>query len=533
MQFIITNDGTVGSLSSSRILAEGVNKLVTWSEIAMLAVHFPERLKKKLLEEAKLYYETGSCNTEKHLKSAAFNPTLLEPDTLFWRIDSNSPSPFDCYFPLPLDELETRAEEGIITRYCQKILKRLVADYTGLKKNVKFHLSSSDGLHLCYSQTPEKFDVIDCSSLTDKVGLANLIVASSRRLEPHSDSLLITESINWSSMATTLKEYVEDSLCAPLSLIPTIYGLRLVTHVELGAAHVIERSYAAGSAPLTLTWRQAPRFENLPLSYSSSLELCLKNLEKKCYLKQDSKRPEMENCGLKCYTPLLFNIVIAKLTELTMKQEGDFKVKFIKSEVPPPFALAHKTLEAWANRYPVTLMKFTQPFTPAIEHVFAEHKLFKIPMLRIVLVPEDHYLVSIMKNVGVEKCSQIFPKDLAAQIPNVHYIDNLDFCKYANGQNASSVQVAFLLPKEHDFVRTHCAVLVDILTGHTMMFMGAIKDMQQQMFEEPHPTKTALSLPTKVAHQAAFLQAVSCEESENDYIVKITINSKDEPKGSK
>lgn len=528
MKFIVASEETC-SLPKRKTMCEGLDRLVTWCEAAMVAESFPEKLKKKLRHEARQYYETGSCNPKKLSQSAALNPTLLEPNTHLWRIEySSNPCPFQCYFPLPLSELETKAEEGIITRYCQKVLKNLVADFTRLKKNLQFHLWSSDDLQMCFSGTSEKFDVIDCSTLADSMGLANLIVSSSQRLENHSDSLLITESIAWWSVASTLSQYVEDSLCAPLSMIPTLYGLRLATHVELGSAIIKKRHYATGCLPVTLTWRQAPRYENVPLGYSSSLELCLKNLDKNCHLiLKRSKQLVRENCGLKCYTPLTFNIVAAKLIELSMKED---QVKFLLSEVAPPFILAQKTFDDWANGRPLTIVKHTQPFTPALQRVFAKHEMLQAPMLRIVLIPEDNYLVHIMKNFELEDWQDKFRKDLSTEMPDVHYIDNMDFCYHANEGDASSLKVAFLLPKDHDFVADHCAVLIDILTGNTLMFIGVVKDMQRQTYDEPYLIKKNLLL--QKVDQAPNLQVMKCEESKSDYMIKISIHAEGDPKGS-
>ncbi len=227
----------------------------------MITDKFPQSLKLHLLEEISLYFETGNCNFYSKKKDIfAANPTLLDPKSLNWQVDISS-CPFDSYLPLPFDELEASAEGGVVTRYCQKQLKNLVAEYRRKMKNVKFHFYASEDLQYCLSETTEKFDVIDSSGLADEVGLANVLVSTIQRLELHPDALLLTESVDWGNLESTVALYLESSLGAPLSMIPTIYGLRLMNHVDLGSTSLIDREYTAyGCRPVTLSWRLAPRF---------------------------------------------------------------------------------------------------------------------------------------------------------------------------------------------------------------------------------------------------------------------------------
>ena len=89
---------------------------------------------------------------------------------------------------------------------------------------MKFH--TTDALDLCNDLT-DYFQVIDTSDLADSVRLANVIIATPSRLRSRSEhSLLITRSMNWESLAPSFSSYVESTLSAPLSMIPTLYGVR-------------------------------------------------------------------------------------------------------------------------------------------------------------------------------------------------------------------------------------------------------------------------------------------------------------------
>lgn len=548
-----------------RIVTGNFDKLTKGREARMTSESCPELLKKKLSNEFKDYFETGSCNSTKLLKHAAINPTLLEPKTLRWRIDGSS-CPFDGYFPLSLRELETTYKEGFATRFCQKKLKSFVTAFRQLKKgSVKFHFNLDEDLYFCNFGTSEKFDVIDCSSLADDLGLANLISSSNQRLRFCLNALLLTESILWCDFASSVAQYVEESLCAPLSMIPTLYGVRLAEHHQIEST--IKKDKEA--LPIILSWHKAPRFENVPLGCSPALERCLKKLEKKCFFMEGSSSSWLNKkiCPLnKFLTPLTLDCVATHLAEQAGKQEGNCRKKFFQSELPDQFSLAQTTLDAWANRRPIVVVTGGQLFSPVLSRLFNEQKLMlQGPMLRLVLAPFNLYVERSMKmrqsaglpnnftpkmeddlrkSAGLPSSFSFEPSQMAgsdfgdrsinwaAELPQVHYIDNffLNFDKNEDG-SFCSVRVAFLLPKEQDFVKTHCAALVEIASGTQMLFVGMFKDLRQIDMDDPRLTARRFSPPSEEIHRGPHMRAVNCQESENEFIVDISIHTKDDPKG--
>lgn len=78
--------------------------------------------------------------------------------------------------------------------------------------------------------------------MAEQFGLANDINATGQILSKEPESILITESSNWSTLSPTVIKYAEESLCAPLSMLPTMYGVRL----------------ADPSNPSRLIWRRVP-----------------------------------------------------------------------------------------------------------------------------------------------------------------------------------------------------------------------------------------------------------------------------------
>ena len=197
--------------------------------------HLPDSVKNKIRDEARQYFETGSCANLQDESRGFLNPTMLHPISRKWQVNYYA-CPFYGYIPLANEEqLDTKASSGILTRSSHQILKTLVSSYRKKMHLVKIFVHLEDSLEFCYRQKI-KFDVIDSSYLSDVVGLANIVNACSKILSDHPEAKFFTNTTNWTNLAPTIEEYVEKSLCSPLSLIPTYYGLRLLDHVELGAS---------------------------------------------------------------------------------------------------------------------------------------------------------------------------------------------------------------------------------------------------------------------------------------------------------
>jgi hypothetical protein len=516
----------MNKLPESPMLRQLTSKLA----VAMKISDFPEVLKSKLIKEVERYYRTGSCNSRiTALKSVAVNPTLLELENALslaktprWRVNIYS-SPFMGFLPLPLDKLE-KNEENIATLYCQKMLKNFVSSYRHLKNCVDFHLHWSDNLQFCLSGTSEMFDVIDCSTLADEVGLANLIVSSSPRLDYRSpDALMITESTDgWFSIASSIAGYIEEALCAPLSMIPTLYGVRPANDATLGSNVITTRGNEDGFPEITLTWRRAPRFENVTLGLSPSLELYLKNFEKKCYFEKDETTlDELKSKFFRCYTPLTYCYMVWNLVSHLENRE-DFQNLLLKAnfaEKGSQFTLTRRTIEARANQHPLTLVIANQPLTPEIENLFQDN--FRAPMLRVMVIPFDRWIAK-KKSGSIEKNS------------DVYFIDNFHF--KIHGKTADRVfptlQLIFVLPEKHGLKPNHCAVIMEMYSSTVMLFLGMIDDMEQETLEVPSSTKKQLSSCTEMAPKNSFMQAGNCRESPKDFFFNISVHTEGVPKGT-
>lgn len=485
---------------------------------------FTDLLKQKLKQEVENYIETGNCRSTDQLSStAAINPTFLEPKTFRWRVNIYS-CPFEAYLPLPYSELEMATEDFVTTPYCQKILKNLVSSYRTVAEFINFRFSLNDDLQFFHTEATETFHVIDCSTNAEDLGLPNILLSCSRRLTSP-NALLITGSKSCSRLASTTAQYVEEALCAPMSMIPTLYGFRLTNPVDLGCATYSRNGNFGGFTPITLTWSPAPQFRNVPFCLSPAIDDFLKKLHKKCYFLEDFDRERFKkNLCFKAYTPLTYSYVVARLTQ--HDQQG-YRLQFVK--VAPQFKLAQKSVSDWVNNFPVILVTTIQPFTPELKTLFNKTRiLFRAPNLRLILIPSNHLLKVSLKLFAMKESEKNYPIDWAAENPDVHYIDNFELLYHKNDAGRlRSMQLSFIQPLTYDLSPDHCAVLVEVFTGSVMMNMGAVADMERQGIKNwAIDSSPFLSLSSSIS-QEVLMEAVSCQESAHDFVVEISIHSKD------
>ena len=497
---------------------------------------FPLLLKKKLEHEVDTYFETGNCRSSEIPSKAALNPTLLEPKTHRWLVNIYS-CPFDAYLPLPWSELEmnlSESTESHLTLYCQKVLKNLVASYRNLKKFPNFYFCWSDKLEYFHMDLAEKFDVIDCSTPAEELGLPNIFAYCSPRLSSP-EALLITESSLWTTLASSIAQHVEKTLCAPVSMIPTLYGFRIKNPVDLGSLTLTKNEHFGSFSPIRFTWSPAPQFKNVPFCVSPSIEVFLKKLQKKCYFMEHSNGEQhlKENVCFKAYTPLTFSLVASSLTQHERKNKNPFQ-HWTFWEVAHQFKLAQRAANDWAGYRPVRIVTTVQPFTHELKTLFNKTKvLFRAPNLRLILIPSKHLLKINLQLFATKESEKKYPINWADQNHDVHYIDNLDLIYHKNEAGRfRSLQLSFFLPQKHDLTSDHSAVLTELYTGSVMMTMGAIVEMEQQLMKKPCTDTGPLSSDSPTVSQDLYMETVKCQESENDFVVEVSINCKGVPNGN-
>ena len=450
-------------------------------------------LKEKIRDEARRYYQTGSCASLQNESRGFLNPTLLHPTSRKWRV-SYALCPFLGYIPLTKEEhLDTSVSSAILTRSCQNILKTLVSSYRKKMDVVQIFIHLEDSLNFCYAET-NKFEVI-VSYLTDVVGLANIVNACSKILSDHPEANFFTSTTNWTNLAPTIEEYVEKALCSPLSLIPTYYGLRLVDHVELGASALV--NLRLPQHPFSLYWKKAPLYRNTSLTLCTTMITFLEDLTRICFDRRTLRRISGllpgDECGMLMYSPRTFYYVMSAMMERIGGSEELLKDS-LSFQLPESFSLMRMALEALMDGRPVFKLSTHIP-SSAFEKTFVNAITSSSPPLRVVLVPRPNSGTTPVVN-------------------SLQHIDNFEFVMEKNAdEEITSVFVSFLLPLGIE--ETFAANIVDFVNGYDIFNVGPILSfrMEQVCGSYPYHLKT---------HNPPV--AAECIEDKFEYVLKVNVD---------
>ena len=459
------------------------------------------------------------------------NPTMLDPTTYRWQVHYEL-SPFYGYLPLTREELDTSNDKGILIRTCQKILKNLVADYKKRIDGVKIFFHLEDAVEFCLSESTLVFDVIDCSNLADHIGLVHLINGCEKILADTPGAMLFTETMVWKLLGPSGLEYVEETLCCPLSLIPTIYGLQLLSHVELGSSKPTNNLLGNKIPPIMLCWKKAPIFQNVNLSPSPDLNRCLNKLAQRCFLPQNlqnckvSMKSTAPTAGARYFlgellslTPFTFSYVVNSM--IARVGGGDplcFRADAV--ELPPVYNLSRRTLKAWkTNEIPLKFSSILQ--TNLLDRIPGGKRGFQhTPAMRLVLAPQDKFMNNYIEAIYRQKLS-INENDFSD--PEIHVIDNFQLeVKQNAGGEIETAGISFLLMPDHGLKETHCAFVFDVANPLLPIFIfECVPFMNVEKYDQPYPFLPKRSQPPVT--KSSFMKVDSCIESIDKYTLKIVI----------
>jgi hypothetical protein len=468
-------------------------------------------------QEFQAFYERGSCRLQNELKTVCINPAFLNPDTEQWQV-FHSLCPFRGYLPLSQEEIITSVKDKILLPTCQKILKNLVASYRSRIANIQVFFHLEDALEFCFTNA-NKFDVIDCSNLADHIGLANLLNAASGRLSNNPGAVLFTESMDWGEFAPSVEMYVEHVLCCPLSMIPTIYGLKLNDYVELGSRYPPSWYYAV---PSNLSWQKAIPFQNIVMSPSSTLTDFLNKLAQKCFVSerlQDSSRVLSRRMSAleRHFSPLTFHYIVSSMTQ---RLGGDHWFKDAHPlEIPALFNITRRTMEAWEKGQEILKMTAEIP----INSINGDALKILIPQLgaptfRLVLVPcsvtfDNHFIHGIIRK---------YSNTTFSSLNEAHFIDTFSL---EMKEKSEKIVVTFLMASDHNLPEVYCAYVIENLNYCPLLSFGSLKSMHTEKFHLAYPFPHQTSSPVVVPRPGASLMKVaSCIESEDQFKLKIIID---------
>ena len=260
------------ALSSFRLRSTWINYL----NATTTGINF----QRSLSDQVDCYHKCGNCLA---LTSniSSLNPTLFSGKQGEITQVKIASCPYNAYLPVPFEE-QLASDFGAIAEdavtFCKNKLQRLVSSLRDRKHRISLHFLFGDCLELCLREESmkKKFHVIHCSaSFSRNVGLANIISASSGCLA-NPDAVLLTNLdlyVLKIHLNLPVVDFIEGSLCCPVSLTPTLYGVRLMNHLQLGSPCPFKlHDDIVKNLVNVFKWQLSPGYSgNIPLDVSHSV----------------------------------------------------------------------------------------------------------------------------------------------------------------------------------------------------------------------------------------------------------------------
>lgn len=311
--------------------------------------HLPGHHHKAISEEMRIFFETGNCYQATETV-VSINPTFLNPTTGQWGL-APGVSPFEAYL-----NLKNLPNQDSFLSSCKEMLENQV---TSLRKwlqesTIFFHIG--DALDLCYRKTwVKEFHIVDCSHLPDHLGLANILTAGRLTLAEDPNAILLTRSTPWRDSISTsrhhsAKEFVEESLCTTIEMIPSLYGLMLINHVRLGNPLPLKRSWRPS---VRLQWKKSPCFTNMCIGLSGAISQFFEDLQSRCFVISDNQSSESRESP---FTPLTYCYILGSFISRVELSELNYQ-SLTHPSLTPSLELAWNTFQAWMNGSNIFQMK--------------------------------------------------------------------------------------------------------------------------------------------------------------------------------
>ena len=210
-----------------------------------------------------------------------------------------------------------------------------------------------------------KFHIVHCSDYCDVVGLANLLPATTDCLvQDNTDVMILTETTAWANHNvlneySTVADYVQLVLGCPLSMIPTLYGLRLTNHLLLSSHKRVKWHDNKSTSPVTLKWLKTTGFsDNVKLDISSTLNKAVNRLAEMCFIQprvlkfgQQRSDADINLCSRQItdtfsflpYTPITYYYILQSMTKRCVWVDKSIHSLFLNA-VSPELRLAWRTI---------------------------------------------------------------------------------------------------------------------------------------------------------------------------------------------
>ncbi|XP_046633911.1 uncharacterized protein LOC124313175 [Daphnia pulicaria] len=298
-------------------------------------------------------------------------------------------------------------------------------------------------------------------------------------------------------------------------MIPTIYGLQLNEHVELGSRFPPSFYFTAVT---NLSWQKAIHFQNIVMSPSSPLTDFLNKLAQKCFVNERFPKPsqvlsyQMAMIERHHYSPLTFHYIVSSMTQ---RLGGDHWIKDAHLlDTPALFNITRRTMEAWEKGLEILKITAEIPINSTNEDAFKVFQQLGLPTFRLVLMPcsvtASHFIHGI-----VLKCSSI----TCSGSTESYVIDNFSL---EIKEKSKKIVATFLIASAHNLPEAHCVYVIDSMHHCPLLNFSSLKSMHTEKCHLPHPFSRPTPSPVVVPCPGASVMKVnSCIESEDEFKLKI------------
>ena len=507
---------------------------LTYSEVAkilakivvqkMNLLDLPSTEKEQILTEVFHYFETGNSRAHQDAP-VCINPTFLDVKTKRWNVHYLA-CPFLAYLPVS-SKMTSSTESYHVHNYCLQQLKQILIGYQRNKSKVALFFHIADAVQFC-TESNESFHVIDSSTLADVIGLANILHCTRNRLFDN-ESLLITQSWNWTSLAPCASGYIESALATSLTMIPSLYGLRPIPSLIIGnqsAVYVIGdwNGERFDDVLLTVKWAKAPLY-NILLDDSLAVDFFARKLQRLCFYMGDEFPSTSDGCAVKCYTPLTYYHIIRSLDDrVRCKTAGrDSSSRLDRVRPAPPFRLAWRALDASMRNSRVLLMSITTP-VPPLFNISEDSCVPETAACRLVLIAAAR-VPQLWRSLNNPNAPDDFWTD-------VHCFDNFELKLVTDAEQvqAADVTLSFLLPEDHGLDGSLVAFILDVFKWNQVAFLGSLVDFEARQLNWNAPS-VELDHSLRCAVDRG-MTVDSCKEFEDHYEISIQIHGQGDFSGT-
>ena len=373
----------------------------------------------------------------------------------------------------------------------------MVKELRARKNRIRFHFYYGNSLELCFTTEEwlNKFHVMHCSKeFTNYVGLQNLLPIAIKCLNGNfRESVLLTELYFYLNKRNeaSVEDFITSEMSCPLSMIPTIYGVKLLDHVRLGySACTSLHDHFHSKSGCTVKWSKAPvtYSTNIEMEFTPDLQSTITEIAERCfynsewfsnYTPENYRKISHLRKNFNRNTALTFYYIFQSFFSRHNLTKF-FIENYNQHCLPPNFQLAWKTIKQWMNGKEVLLYYTTDK-----------------KMLEAILKEKDTELeISIVQFV------------LKSTDPNTHYRKGqvIDDNFFTGAQSIFNLRwnepnndlvISFLLSKDNGLDKKSTKLFVIEYRKKKILYSVYLraKSMQRQNITNPKPNQFPLVQP--------------------------------------